>query len=207
MRAVCGERSRLEARPGMLQSWAGKAGGLHPAGAKAHGSHHSYKLGVRPAAYLLALVPRLILRLLASSRAALQRRAMLRFLIPKPAATPQAAPELSSAAPEPLAEDGSIVLDADTQRRPTLPKRAREPCDALDGTVESRHTATRVHPFASESVKVLPMTVDSPRSSKGPGGGEVSGVAPSKEEEKEEEEEEEEEEEQVSGVGVVVTTM
>jgi hypothetical protein len=102
---------------------------------------------------------------------------MLKFLIPKPAAAqaspePQA-PEPSLAAPEPSGADGP-------QQQRLLPKRAREPSDAAAGTVGSRHTATRVHPSASESVQVLPMTTDSPLSSGGSGGA-VLGAAASME--------------------------
>eukprot|EP00964_Phaeocystis_antarctica_P004871 scaffold2644_cov63-Phaeocystis_antarctica.AAC.8 len=99
---------------------------------------------------------------------------MLRFLIPKPAPA-QASPEPqvtepSMAAPEPAGADGP------SQQR-VLPKRAREPSDAADATVDSRHTATRVHPSASESVQVLPMTVDSPLSSGGSGGAVLGAAA------------------------------
>ena len=102
---------------------------------------------------------------------------MLKFLIPKPAAAqaspePQA-PEPSLAAPEPSGADGP-------QQQRLLPKRAREPSDAAAGTVGSRHNATRVHPSASESVQVLPMTTDSPLSSGGSGGA-VLGAAASME--------------------------
>ena len=112
---------------------------------------------------------------------------MLRFLVPKPApaqASPEPqAPEPSLAAPEPSRADGPL------QQR-LLPKRAREP--SAEGTGGTRHTATRVDPSESESVQVLPMTVDSPLSSGGSGGAVLGSAASMECDENDDDEDDEE---------------